>query len=72
VIEAARRKLIELETDNAAHRDYDNPAHQMALSLPPPPDVPVVVELRQLDPDSLTPRGALELVYYLKGLLASE
>jgi DNA mismatch repair protein MutS len=72
VIEAARRKLIELETDNAAHRDYDNPAHQMALSLPPPPDVPVVVELRQLDPDALTPRGALELIYYLKGLLASE
>ncbi len=72
VIEAARRKLIALETEDAALRAHDNPEHQMALQLPPPPDVPVVTELRKVEPDALTPREALALVYYLKGLLAAE
>ena len=72
VIEAARRKLIALETEDAALREHDNPERQMALQLPPPPDVPVVTELRKVEPDALTPREALALVYYLKGLLAAE
>ncbi len=71
VVEAARARLRELE----ASRDEDSgPQQRLALTAPPAPEPeaqphPVVRELTDLDPDELTPRAALELVYRLRGLL---
>ncbi|MGB0663565.1 MAG: DNA mismatch repair protein MutS [Pontibacterium sp.] len=69
VIEQANIKLRELETQS------HTPAHTQA---PPPPiqndlfaapESPVVAKLKDTDPDSLTPRQALDLIYQLKGAL---
>jgi DNA mismatch repair protein MutS len=72
VIERAKARLRELE--EAALRHAGQGAGGMQLSLFPPepdpaPEHPVCEELRGLDPDGLTPRGALDLLYRLKGML---
>lgn len=69
VIAQARKKLVQLESDAVS----TNGAH-----TPPPPvqnDMfntavhPAIENLKQIDPDSLTPREALELLYSLKAKL---
>jgi DNA mismatch repair protein MutS len=65
VIERARRRLRELE--DAARRHTDCGSVQLSLFPLDPPN-PAVDALRALDPDSLSPREALELIYRLKGL----
>ncbi|MBK1721863.1 DNA mismatch repair protein MutS [Thiocystis violacea] len=72
VIRRARERLGELE--DAARRHADREAVQLSLfpleSEPEPtPEHPTCVELRTLDPDDLTPRQALDLLYRLKGML---
>ncbi len=69
VLRQARHQLFKLEQDNS-----DSP--QMGLfttyTEPEPemdPDNPVLEKLTELDPDELTPRAALDLVYQLKALL---
>jgi DNA mismatch repair protein MutS len=70
VITAARKYLQELERHSAqAHA----PRKQQELQLEVPPvvlieDHPAVVELKQLDPDRMTPREALEALYRLKAI----
>ncbi len=73
VIRAAREHLAELES-----RTAETPEPQLSLfgpeptsppAEPTPPEPapsPVETELRQLDPDELTPRAALDLLYQLR------
>ncbi len=63
VIQAARRKLNELES-SAAGRE---PVDQLPLFTDPPSD-PALAYLDELDPDALSPRQALEALYELQRL----
>ena len=65
VIERARLRLRELE--DAARRHTDRAATQLPLFPLEAPN-PAVDTLKGLDPDALTPRAALELIYHLKAL----
>jgi len=65
VIERARLRLRELE--DAARRHTDRGATQLPLFPLEAPN-PAVDTLKGLDPDALTPRAALELIYHLKAL----
>lgn len=70
VIKRARQKLRELEnlSGNAAASQVDGT--QMSLLNPAEEETsPAVEALENLDPDSLTPRQALEWLYRLKKLL---
>jgi len=77
VIERARTRLRELEDD--AQRHTEREADQLSLSplesptLAPtsttPISTPALDALRELDPDGLSPREALETIYRLKGLV---
>ena len=65
VVDQARRYLVGLE-DKAV---TDSGGAQQSLPLVPraePQEHPVISELRALDPDSLSPREALELLYRLQ------
>ena len=69
VIASAKRKLAELEAGGA-------PLATLPASSPLQPDLfapstphPALERLREIDPDSLTARDALELLYDLKGLV---
>jgi DNA mismatch repair protein MutS len=71
VIERARDRLRELE--EAAHNqssrtDAPREMAQMSLFAPEPPS-PALQSLRDLDPDQLSPRQALETLYRLKAML---
>lgn len=69
VIKRARQKLRELESisPNAAATQVDGT--QMSLLAAPEETSPAVEALENLDPDSLTPRQALEWIYRLKSLV---
>ena len=62
VIQAARRKLAELERQTPTRPDL------FAPGIPPPLVPPAVQLIQQTDPEQLSPRDALDLVYRLKGL----
>ncbi len=67
VVNAARRKLVELENQQVAVSGQGD----LFAGLPAPPEPtthPVLERLSNLDPDSLTPRQALDLLYELKRL----
>jgi len=68
VIQRARQRLAELE--QAASRHSEGQVDQLALPLT---DIaaadPALELLRETDPDRLTPRDALDLLYRLKDLL---
>ena len=65
VVEAARRKLAELQQRYV--REVEAAAPQ--LPLEPPSSHPVLQALANIAPDSLSPREALDLVYRLVRLL---
>ena len=70
VIRMAQKQLRQLEQDSAAH----NPQGDLFASLPLPEPLepethPLWQALRDLQPDDLTPRAALEQLYALKKLL---
>ncbi|MEY8709901.1 DNA mismatch repair protein MutS [Mangrovibacter phragmitis] len=69
VIKRARQKLRELESlsGNAAASQVDGT--QMSLLAASEEPSPAVEALENLDPDSLTPRQALEWIYRLKSLV---
>ncbi len=73
----ARRYLTELERERDALRSKASPQTELPLFVPPsaappplpPPEVTAVLEaLRAIDPDAVTPRQALELLFKLKQL----
>ncbi|NTV95646.1 MAG: DNA mismatch repair protein MutS [Thiobacillus sp.] len=68
VVNAARRKLVELENAQVATEGQGD----LFASLPPapePPAAPALDRLNTIDPDSLSPREALDLLYELKRLV---
>ncbi|HEY6642271.1 DNA mismatch repair protein MutS [Povalibacter sp.] len=66
VITAARRYLQELERRSVATHAA-TPQQELVLELPREVEVPAaLVELQRLDPDSMTPREALDALYKLK------
>ncbi|MEO7386508.1 MAG: DNA mismatch repair protein MutS, partial [Gammaproteobacteria bacterium] len=67
VIQRARRFLRQLESGSATRRDTPVPQQELALGPPPEPDG-VHELLAGLDPDTLTPKQALDALYALKKL----
>ncbi|MBK6743274.1 MAG: DNA mismatch repair protein MutS [Hydrogenophilales bacterium] len=70
VVNAARRKLVELENAQVASAGQGD----LFATPAPQPEVeasPALDQLRNLDPDTLTPRAALDALYELKRLLKS-
>jgi DNA mismatch repair protein MutS len=68
VITAARRYLHELERRSAATH-APTPQQELLLEVAPEPEThQALTALQELDPDSLTPREALDALYRLKKL----
>jgi DNA mismatch repair protein MutS len=64
VIRAARRRLVELEQASVTREGQPD-----LFAAPPPPEAPrhpALDLLESIDPDAVTPREALELLYRLK------
>ncbi len=68
VIKRARQKLRELEACHRMRRPQID-GTQMSLLAPAEETSPAVEALENLDPDSLTPRQALEWISRLKSLV---
>jgi DNA mismatch repair protein MutS len=78
VTEEARRYLTELERERDSLRNASSPQPQLSLfSMAPAPPVPrnpsppasrALAALREVDPDNLSPREALDLVFRLQKL----
>jgi DNA mismatch repair protein MutS len=69
----ARRYLTELERERDALRSSASPQAELPLFVAPRPEIPpaespALEALRALDPDALSPREALQLLYRLKTL----
>ncbi len=75
VIREARARLEQLERQ-AARQNEAGSAQLGLFDAPPPPPEPVTPEalrlLEQADPDALSPREALDLLYRLKATLAKD
>jgi DNA mismatch repair protein MutS len=69
VIKRARGKLRELESLSPSAAGTQIDGTQMSLLAPAEETNPAVEALENLDPDSLTPRQALEWIYRLKNLV---
>ncbi|HEX3914542.1 MAG TPA: DNA mismatch repair protein MutS [Steroidobacteraceae bacterium] len=75
VTNQARRYLTELERERDALRSYSSPQGELPLFAPAPAPVPqpaaasaALEALRAADPDGLSPRDALELLFRLRQL----
>ena len=68
----ARRYLTELERERDALRSSASPQAELDLAppaaLPGPPPSAALEALRALDPNSLSPRDALDLLFRLQQL----
>ncbi len=71
VITQAREYLRSLEAQRDAHESALQPQRELPLfaTAPAPPPDPLRSALQALDPDTLTPRAALEALYRLRQLL---
>lgn len=67
VIEAARNKLLELERQSINQNKNSTNDGQLDMFSLAPPD-PVLERLEEIDPNELTPRQALDLLYELQAL----
>ena len=67
VILRARHKLHELEANSQQHGE--KLSKEVTPSTPSVPEHPLIQDLRELDPDSLSPRQALDMLYRLRQLL---
>ena len=70
VIRSAKKQLVRLEQQSAAQ----NPQGDLFAAPPPyeapePEEHPLVAAMRELQPDDLSPRDALEKIYQLKKLV---
>ena len=68
VIASARSKLNQLENDSdrTTHKDTEN---QLGLKLVQGTEHPVVELIKEIAPDELSPKDALEIIYKLKKLV---
>jgi DNA mismatch repair protein MutS len=69
----ARRYLTELERERDALRSHNSPQGELPLfaAAPAPlpiPESPALEALRAADPNALSPREALDLLFRLKNL----
>ena len=69
VIERARERLEELERESARRTAAQSDQMQLPLFAPQPPPSAAMLKLQALDPDTLTPRQALDALYALKALV---
>jgi len=68
VVQLAKRKLMHLENNQITQRQHQA---DMFVHAPEPIEVPmhpIVAEIATVQPDDLTPKQALELLYHLKKL----
>lgn len=66
VIEQARQKLRQLESEAQKHADADSFQSDLFSAAPPAANNPVLEKLLACKPDELSPKQALELLYKLK------
>jgi DNA mismatch repair protein MutS len=69
VVNAAKRKLVQLEQQNIQAGPQGDMFSQQAAAEPQVEVSPALAELERLDPDDLTPKQALEALYRLRGML---
>ncbi|ACT51060.1 DNA mismatch repair protein MutS [Methylovorus glucosotrophus] len=69
VVNAAKRKLVQLEQQNIQAGPQSDMFSQQAAAEPHVEVSPALAELERLDPDDLTPKQALEALYRLRGML---
>ena len=67
VIEAARNKLLELERQSINQNKTTKVDGQLDMFAATPPN-PVIERLEDIEPDNLTPRQALDILYELQAL----
>ena len=66
VIERAQERLRSLEQDSVSHQNKRQPRQPFQNELFVKPEHPALQKLAQVDPDNLTAREALQLLYELK------
>ena len=66
VVAAAKRKLTQLENNQIAQNTNQPDMFAATIELAPVAVHPVIAELEAIQPDDLTPKQALELLYALK------
>lgn len=71
VLRRAAQVLSDLEAGRHLLPSGEEPGGQLALPLSNPAH-PVLEEIRAADPDSLSPRKALEMLYALRGMLRED
>jgi len=71
VVAQARRYLTELERERDALRSHASPQKELPLFTPVSEPHPALAALRAADPNTLSPREALDLLYKLKDLDAA-
>jgi DNA mismatch repair protein MutS len=69
VITQARQKLIQLEADSVKTQTGATPPPPVQNDMFSAPSSPALDALKDMNPDNLSPREALELLYSLKSLL---
>ncbi len=68
VVQRARERLRELEGSSAARAENESPSHQIGLFETAAPH-PLLQAMETVDPDNLSPREALQVLYRLRELL---
>lgn len=69
VVAAAKRKLTQLENNQIAQNANQPDMFAANVEIAESPAHPIVAELEALQPDDLTPKQALDLLYKLKQIL---
>jgi DNA mismatch repair protein MutS len=69
VVAHAKRKLAQLESNQIQTNMQQPDMFVSAIEPAEPPQHPAISELEAIQPDDLTPKQALELLYQLKALL---
>jgi DNA mismatch repair protein MutS len=69
VVATAKRKLTQLENNQIAQNASQPDMFAAPVETIEPPQHPVIAELETIQPDDLTPKQALELLYQLKEIL---
>ena len=70
MVRAAKIKLQELENQAIGHGQLVTAGPQTDLFAMPTAEHPIIEALDEIDPDSLSPRQAHELLYALKAKLS--
>ncbi len=69
VIRSAKKQLVKLEQNSAAQSPQGDLFDHKAVDIEEPEEHPLLEALREMQPDELSPKEALERLYQLKKLL---